>query len=276
MTAIAADKNRGQQGIQSLETGVRLYQTLHGLRRPASLTELAMLSRMPPAKVHRYCVSLIRTGLMQRDGRGLYGVGPYGLQLSAPGTEVDQAISFASTMLSQLVQETKETCFLSRWGQRGPVIIKVEDAPKPISIRPTTKGDLPLTNSSTGRVFAAFMEKERLERLVELEFESLRRDEKLSRETLQARRQAFERRLTETRKRVLARTTGERYPSVVSFSAPIFDSNGHVILAFTSFGMATMFPSAWDSPVARALHARAISLTRRIGGSWPAPTTDRR
>lgn len=275
MAALAAQKNRPRQGIRSLETGVRLYQTLHDLRRPASLTELAKLSRMPPAKVHRYCVSLIRTGLMQLDGRGLYGVGPYGLQLSAPGTEVEQTIAIASAALRQLVQETKETCFLSRWGQRGPVIIKVEDAPKPISIRPTTEGDLPLTNSATGRVFAAFMEKDRLARLAELEFESLQRNEKMSRLMLQARVRTFERHLSETRKRGIARTTGERYPGLVSFSVPIFDVNGHVMMAFTSFGMAKTFPSGWDSPVARALHARAVSLTQRVGGHWPASVAKR-
>jgi DNA-binding IclR family transcriptional regulator len=275
MASLATHKSRNQQGIRSLENGVRLYQALHSLRRPASLTELAKLSRMSPAKVHRYCVSLIRTGLMQLDGRGLYGVGPYGLQLSAPDIAIEHAIAFSVSALHELVRETGETCFLSRWGQRGPVIIKVEDAPKPISIRPTTEGDLPLTNSATGRVFAAYMDKEKLARLTELEFESQRRNEKVAQSEVAVRKRAFERHLSETRKRCIARTTGERYLGLVSFSVPIFDRNGHVILALTSFGMATTFPSAWDSNVARALRSCAMSLTQRIGGLWPGPASNR-
>jgi hypothetical protein len=39
--------------------------------------------------------------------------------------------------------------------------------------------------------------------------------------------------------------------------------------------MATTFPSAWDSNVARALRSCAMSLTQRIGGLWPGPASNR-
>ena len=72
------------------------------------------------------------------------------------------------------------------------------------------------------------------------------------------------------RRRKLARTTGERYPGLVSFAAPIFGGNGEVILALTSFGLATTFASSWDGPVPVALKGAAQELTRRIGGVIPA------
>jgi DNA-binding IclR family transcriptional regulator len=256
-----------QQGINSLETGVRLFQELHRLGRPATLSELSKISRMSPAKVHRYCVSLSRTGLMQQDARGLYGVGPYGFQFGHRQTDLQMARQIAFDTLPMLVHEIRETAFVSGWGQSGPIILKVEDAPKPISIRPNWRGDLPLWNSATGRVFAAFLPADRLERLMQVEFATQRRVEKLGAAEIIRRRRDFERQIAETRKHGVARTTGERYPGLISFAAPIFDHDGNVILAMTSFGLAAAsFSEKWDGPVPRALKVFATDLTARIGG----------
>jgi DNA-binding IclR family transcriptional regulator len=42
-----------RRGIQSLEIGIRIFQDVHRLGRPVTLTELGRLSKMPPSKVHR-------------------------------------------------------------------------------------------------------------------------------------------------------------------------------------------------------------------------------
>jgi DNA-binding IclR family transcriptional regulator len=263
----APDSKR--QGIRSLEIGIRLFQELHQLNRPATLTELSKLSRMPAAKVHRYCVSLIRTGLMQQDGRGRYGVGPYGFHVSHPHANLEHARTLAFDMLPVLVREIGETAFVSAWGQTGPFVVKVEDAPKPIAIRPNSRGDLPLWNSATGRAFAAFLPLEQLHPLIDAELGKQKVDEKLTIAAVISRRATFHRLLAQVRKRKLARTTGERYPGLVSFAAPIFDRDGNVILALTSFGLATTLPSSWDGPVPVALKGAAQDLTRRIGGVIP-------
>lgn len=262
------NKSQERQGIQSLEIGVGLFQQLHQLHRPATLSELAKLSRMPPAKVHRYCVSLIRTGLMQQDGRGRYGIGPYGFQLGHAGANLEHAITLTSETLPLLVKEIGETTFISRWGQTGPFILKVEDAPKPLAIRPNWRGDLPLWNSATGRAFAAFLPPERLEPLIAAELQIKKREEKLSTQAIAARRALFNKHLAEVRKRKLARSTGERYPGLISFAAPIFDRDGAVILALTSFSFS--LSPAWEGPVPQALKAAALDLTHRIGGTVPA------
>lgn len=253
---------QSQQGIRSLETGIRVFQEVHRLRRPATLTEIAKLSRMEPAKAHRYCVSLIRTGLLQQDGRGLYAVGPFGFTLSRQETDLDNARTLAVAALPGLVAKTGETVFVTSWGQTGPVIVKVEDAPKPIAIRPTTTGDLPLLNSSAGRVFAAYMDDARRDRLIETALDLA----KVPTRERGRQRRDFLAHLDDVRKRGLARTTGERYPGLGSFSAPIFDHNGRVVLALTSFGLSATFPSAWNAALPRALHDCAMKLTKRIGG----------
>jgi DNA-binding IclR family transcriptional regulator len=259
-----------RQGIQSLEIGIRLFQDVHRLGRTVTLNELAKLSGMPPSKTHRYCVSLIRSGLLQQDGRGLYGIGPYGFRLSHTDAERDHARTLGKSCLAELVRKINETVFLSEWGQVGPTLVSVADAPKPISIRPAAQGDLPLHNSATGRVYAAYLEPERLNTLLDAELERFRRDNKVSVADIAARKRALLRHLPEVRRRRLARSMGERNPGFNSFAAPIFDRQGRVVLSLTAFGPASTFPQAWDALVPCALHACAAELTKRIGGKPPA------
>jgi DNA-binding IclR family transcriptional regulator len=260
-----------QQGIRSLEIGLQLFQELHRLRRPATLSELAKLSAMAPSKAHRYCVSLIRAGLLQQDGRGVYGIGPLCFQLGHSQDEREHARRLAAAALPGLVRETGETAFLSSWGQKGPVVLQVEEAPKPFAVRPTSRGDMPLLNSATGRVFAAYLDPGKLERLIEAELSALKRELTLTAAEVAERRRAFFRHLADVRRRGLARTTGERIPGLNSFSGPIFNRGGDVVLAISSHGLAATFPSAWDGAVATALRRTVADLTRRIGGNPQLP-----
>jgi DNA-binding IclR family transcriptional regulator len=261
-------RNR-QQGIQSLEVGLMLFQELHRLQRPATLSELAKRAAMPPSKAHRYCVSLIRTGLMQQDGRGLYAVGPLFYQLAQPQAERDHARRLALAALPRLVKETGETAFLSAWGRTGPVVLHVEEAPKPFAVRPTSRGDMPLHNSATGRVFAAFLDPAKRDELIEAELKALKQELKLSAADIAERRRVVARHLADVRRHGLARTTGERIAGIKSFSGPIFNRDGEVVLAISSHGLAATFPSAWDGAVATALRHTVTELTRQIGGRPP-------
>ncbi len=64
-----AQAKRQRLGINSLEVGLRLAKVLgeHGL--PLALKDLAAKAAMPPAKAHRYLVSLIRAGLAEGGTR---------------------------------------------------------------------------------------------------------------------------------------------------------------------------------------------------------------
>ena len=68
---------RTQRGIQSVEVGGRLLQTLAHHGRPMALKDLAADAGMPAAKAHPYLVSFGHIGLVeqQRDS-GRYALGP--------------------------------------------------------------------------------------------------------------------------------------------------------------------------------------------------------
>jgi DNA-binding IclR family transcriptional regulator len=249
------------QRIQSLEIGIGLYRKFLAIGRSASLTEIAAAGGMHPSKAHRYLVSLIRCSLVEQDGRGRYRIVPHALGGQRGDASWETAIKYAEPALVALAKKTGQTVFLSTWGVTGPRIIRVEEPERPISVRPTTVGDLPLWNTSSGRIFAAYMDRGRVAPLLEAELRALKRSSSSASE--QAR---FFRLLDEARRRGLARTTGERYPGLNSMSAPIFDPNGAVILAITAFGLHPTFPADWDSPIAKAVAACASAVSQRIGG----------
>jgi DNA-binding IclR family transcriptional regulator len=265
-----AKRKAPQQGIQSLEIGIRLFQAVHQLRRSATLTELSGRLDMHPAKLHRYCVSLIRTGLLEQDGRGRYGPGPYLFRLGNADAALEHARALAIAALPKLVRQVRETAFLSVWGQSGPTILKVEDTMQPISIRPTTQRDLPLTNTATGRLYSAFLDQDKIDPPLTAELAALGREHRWTLGEAKRQRTIFVSHAHEARTRLLARTTGERHPNLVSFAAPIFDAEARMILAVTVFGLAATCSSSWTGPVATGLTRFAAELTTRIGGRPPA------
>jgi DNA-binding IclR family transcriptional regulator len=227
-----------RQGIQSLEIGIRVYQTLATFDRPLALRELAAAVDLHPAKLHRYLVSLVRTGLVSQDDSRRY---------SAAG----QARAMAAERMTSLCRRIGETVFLSRWATNGPVILQVEEPPRPVSVRPTATGELPLCTSATGRAFAAHLPPDRLRTLVAAELPPRKRT-------------AYLRELEEVRRRGVARSLGERYPGLNSFSAPILDARGEAILALTAFGLESTFPAEWESRAPRLLKEAAGEIGRRL------------
>ena len=69
-------KPRKSQGIQKVETGLQVAFLLAGSPGPMALGELARRCRMAPSNMHRYLVSLCRTGLVEQVGSdGRYDLG---------------------------------------------------------------------------------------------------------------------------------------------------------------------------------------------------------
>ena len=54
-------------GMQSAEVAAEILEALTRIGRSAQLKDLAAEAGMPPAKVHRYLVSLVRTNLVAQD-----------------------------------------------------------------------------------------------------------------------------------------------------------------------------------------------------------------
>src|SRR5262249_5435011 len=96
-----------QAGIDSIETGMRLllaFMELGG--RSHQLKVLADKAQMPPSKAHRYLVSLIRMGFVDRDTlTGHYRLGPKTIELGASALDAMDPFALSVELMIELHDE---------------------------------------------------------------------------------------------------------------------------------------------------------------------------
>ena len=164
VTKVASDR----QGIQSIEVGFRLLRVLAATNRPMMLRDIAKGAGMPAAKAHRYMVSFMRIGLVEQDSAsGRYDLGSYALDLGLSGLGRLDPVRLAGPILDTLCEEIQETVALAVWGTHGATIVRIVDAGAPVTITLRAGTVLPLSNSATGRAFAAFFRSPYLKQLLD-------------------------------------------------------------------------------------------------------------
>ena len=244
VTKVSSDR----QGIQSIEVGFRLLNVLAATNRPMMLRDIAKGASMPAAKAHRYMVSFLRVGIVEQDpASGRYDLGAYALELGLSGLGRLDPVKFSGPILESLCEEIHETVALAVWGSHGATIVRIVDAGGPVTItlRPGTV--LPLSNSATGRAFAAFSRTPFLKTLLDKELNEAASSADVAVTTL---RRQLEKSLTEIREKGIARATGSLTPGINGFSAPVFDHTGSMV---ASPGRSMALRCSGQATVCRAL-----------------------
>ncbi|MHA1537886.1 MAG: IclR family transcriptional regulator [Alphaproteobacteria bacterium] len=244
-----------QQGVQSVEIGMALLAALAAYPRPAGLTDIAEAAGMAPAKAHRYLVSLIRAGMVERSAdSGKYRLGEAALHVGLAALAGLDVMGFAGEALIALRDEIDETVLLAVWGNRGPVVVRWEESSRPVTTNVRPGSVMPLLTSSTGRAFAGFLPEAQTRPYIA---EESRRDPALAKE--------FAAVLAETRAHGLARVEGDLLPGIAALSAPIYDHQNEVAAVLTALGPQGQFNARWDGTVAEALRHAARDLSYRLG-----------
>ena len=120
---MAADSDRAQRGIQSIEVGGQLLRALVHHGRPMALKDLAREAEMSAAKAHPYMVSFGRLGLIEQDRTtGHYLLGPLALQLGLISLQQANPGHIATPLLAELAQQIGQTVAIAVWGDRGATI----------------------------------------------------------------------------------------------------------------------------------------------------------
>ncbi|MDQ0611865.1 DNA-binding IclR family transcriptional regulator [Variovorax sp. W1I1] len=273
-----------QRGIQSIEVGGQLLRALVHHGRPMALKDLAREADMTPAKAHPYMVSFGRLGLIEQDrASGHYLLGPLALQLGLISLQQADPVHIATPLLSPLALQIGHTVALAVWGARGATIVRTAESPSPVHVTMRHGTVFSLTNTASGRIFAAYLDADAVRQLLEEE-----RQRQKPRKGAAAEPAApaggmpavqplpswsdFERQLKEVREHGISRSDGEVIKGVSAMAAPVFDHTGAIVLAVTAIGPAGVFDTAWDGELSRALKACADAVSQRLGAPAAGPS----
>ena len=254
---------KARAGIQSVEVGFALLHALALARGPLMLRDVAAAAGMSAAKAHRYLVSFQRLQLVVQDaGSARYDLGPAALQLGLAALSRLDAVKLARERIAALMERIGHTLALAVWGNHGPTIVHWEESPSAVTVNLRLGDVMPLLSSATGRCFAAFVSHEAIAPLLKQEIADARRQQRPDMpQTLAQARQLLE----EVRRRGMARVVDTLLPGIVGFCAPVFDSDGHIVLGLVALGPGGTFDPAWGGVVEQPLREAAAQLSRDLG-----------
>lgn len=260
MPAKPTEKNR--RGIQSIEIGSSLLLQLAHHVQPIALKDLARAAGMTPGKAHPYMVSFLKVGFVRQTDAGHYELGPLALELGLARLQRMDPVAEASRLIEDLARETHQSVAIAVWGNLGPTIVRLEVPIEPLHVNLRTGTVMSLSNTATGRLFAAYLPSVLVDRLL---------SDELSRfghgGSAPISHDALQRLLTETRKHGMSRTRGQPIPGIDALCVPVFDADGHLVLGVLAMGPTATFDSNWNGKVATALRRCAAEVSRHIGGT---------
>jgi len=253
-------------GIQSVEVGFELLDVLARADGPLMLRDLAAAAGMSAAKAHRYLVSFQRLHLVAQDSDSTrYDLGPAALQLGLASLSRLDPVKRARARVVPLMNAIGHTLALAVWGNQGPTIVHWEESPHAMTI--LRLGDvMPLLTSATGRCFAAYLPSALTAPQVKQELQRLQKLNVPDAPRTPAEVQAL---LKEVRQRGLARVVDSLLPGVVGFGAPVFDADGHLVVALVTLGPASSMDARWEGSVATQLKEAARQLSDELGYRAP-------
>jgi DNA-binding IclR family transcriptional regulator len=262
MTPMTDNEKREQHGVQALETGLGVLDTLIAATQPMMLKELAKAAGVHPAKAHRYLVSFIRMGYVAQDAPGLYRLGQNALRAGLSCIAQMDAVRLAAPLLDELCIEIEESLLAAVWGNLGPTVVQWRDSSRPVSVNIRPGSVMPLLSSATGRVFLAFLEP-RLSAphiAAELEKKKSQRDKRFP-----ASAQEVEQMRADVRAAGVGTVAGDFQQGINSISAPVFNHEGKIVLAISALGSERTFDESKDGVTSKAVRSAAARLSKELG-----------
>lgn len=269
MPACAHDEainGRVQRGIQSIEVGGQLLRCLAQHGRPMALKDLAREAGMAAAKAHPYLVSFGKLGLIEQEqASGRYGLGPLALQLGLISLQQFDPVRLATPRIVELAPQIGHTVALAVWGNRGPTIVRVEEAPSHVFVNVRHGTVMSLRGTASGRLFAAFLPPPAVRAALAEEDAHAQRAGHTSRGVRKASDDAFRAESKRVREQGLSHVVDALVPGVSAMAAPVFDAARRIVLSLTAIGPSAVFDARLDGPVAQALRGCAQELSAQLG-----------
>ncbi|PRX33434.1 IclR family transcriptional regulator [Paraburkholderia sp. BL18I3N2] len=244
---LAPRRTREQRGIHAMEVGGTLLQHLADAGKPVSMLGLSAATALPLNQVFTYMVSLVRTGLVRRDSTTQsFEPGPLALKLGLRALAQLHPLHKTVELAIELLKDDNHGAFVAIWTDHGPTVIRYHGPEMYLHVGLHVGSVMSIAHSSTGRLFAAFLQRQTIEPMLAREFA------KADAVSAGCFVDVIENFAGDVRRTHLSRTLGVPIPGVDSLSAPVFD-RGQMVLSVTIFGPSSTLDTSDTGTVARGL-----------------------
>ena len=254
---------KSRRGIQSIEIGSGLLLQLAKHVRPVALKDLAKAAGMTAGKAHPYMVSFLKVGFVTQTDAGHYELGPLALAAGVDETAADgPGEGGLATHRGSRSRNGPErgNCGV---GKPRPDDRQTRGADPALARQPAHRDRDVAREHRDRETVRCIHATESGRASARRRACALRARHRLKRR--RSPRTALESLLAETRKHGLSRTRGQPIPGIDALCAPVFDSEGHIVLGILVMGPSATFDSNWDGAVAKPLKRCASEVSRRIG-----------
>lgn len=212
-----------RRGIQSVEIGLRVLQSVNELGMPSTLSAIAQACGMAAPQVHRYLHSLIAAGMAsQNPVSGRYDLGPAAIKLGLGALARTDAFKSVDVLVSDFSVRSGQTVQIAALGPLGPTIVRWYSGRPGVTTSLSVGSVLSLIHSATGRAFLSFLNDAETDNLISGE---------LRRSNLN--RQQLRRLCADIRAAGCAHVSGTIVPGLNATAFPIFDLQGRPTLTAT-------------------------------------------
>ena len=251
----------GKNGVQSLEIGMSILRAISSGHRAMMLKDIAAAADMPASKVHRYIVSLVRSGLVEQDPMtSRYDLGPFALSLGLVAVDRLDRVKLGLSAIADLRDEINQTTALAIWSDHGPVIIRSMRPYRPITVNVVTGTALHLLTSASGRVYAAWLPRAMTRNRISREQATLSLPAELKTDA------GVDAMLAQVlRDGVSTVTDYHLVPGVAAAAVPVFNFKHEITLSILAIGVKDMIDLSINGPIVSALKSCAQALSIRLG-----------
>ncbi|MFZ4624698.1 MAG: IclR family transcriptional regulator [Rhodoferax sp.] len=264
----AGRDNEGKNGVQSLDIGMTILRAIGSGHRAMMLKDIAAAVDMPASKVHRYMVSLVRSGMVEQDPMtSRYDLGPFALNLGLVAVDRLDRVKLGLAAIADLRDEVNQTTALAIWSDNGPIIVR-SVRPfrpfRPITVHVVTGTAMHLLTSACGRVFAACLPRSVTEARIRCEQDSLSLPAELKTPA------GLAAMLDQVQQQGVAIVDDDhRVPGVAAAAAPVYHFKHSITLCLMVIGVKGVIDLSPDATVVSALKRSAQALSMRLGHSSP-------
>lgn len=243
---------------------MRVLQVIVNGHRSMPLKEIAAAAKMPAAKVHRYLVSLIRSGMVEQDPlSSRYDLGPFAMTLGLVAADRQDTIRLGLSAIHALCEKIDEVAALIAWSQNGPIVVRWQRPRRPITISIDTGTTLNMLSTASGRIFGAFLPASMTDPLVQAALKASGIPKELR--SLSSANALYSR-VREAGLAVLEKN--HLVTGVASMAAPVFNAEGEITLALAVIGFQDSLNTDPNGAPAMALRAAARELSQKLGHHW--------